>query len=417
MPNIIVVPRTDKANKRGEVPLRLQINYADGRAYLPTGIRIRLQDWNAGRREVRKTHAGYDKVNRLLASMLEKAQSAVIDLKTEDRALTIDRVQEAVNRALNPEPDERRDFFAFARKRLDVHLRRGQYAREETLRIIVDKLERYHRTRSRKAELPLDAITLRFVEGFETFCIETCGNGTNTVAKTLKGLRTLLRAAMREGLMSRENDPFFHITIREHVVSKRKLTVEEIDAMGAFDLPPGSPIWHARNYFLFSHFLAGIRFGDIARLRWSQIRRTGSELRLAYRMAKTQEEKELLILPPAQEILARYGDGTAPADAYVFPILTRYTIKDRREELRAIGSMNASVNARLKDIQALAEIETTIRFHMARHSFADRARKAGWSLHTIKDALGHATLAVTERYLAGFDAEVLDDRMRELFSA
>jgi integrase len=53
---------------------------------------------------------------------------------------------------------------------------------------------------------------------------------------------------------------------------------------------------------------------------------------------------------------------------------------------------------------------------MARHSFADRARRAGWSLHTIKDALGHATLAVTERYLAGFDAEVLDARMRELFS-
>jgi integrase len=416
MANIIVVPRTDKKNKKGEVPLRLQINYADGRAYLPTGIRVKLHDWNANKREIRKTHREADKLNRLLTSMLDKARGAVIDLRTEGRPITLDRIHAAVERALNPEPEDECDFLTFGRSRLEVYERRGQLARQETLRIVLDKIERYHRSRSRRAELPFSAITLRFVEGFETFLVEEVKNGPNTVAKTLKGFRTLTRAAMREGLLSRDQDPFFHITIREHVVIKRKLTPEEMDAIAALDLPAGSPIWHTRNYFLFAHYLAGIRFGDLARLRWRHIRRTGTEYRLTYRMGKTQDEKELLLLPPALAILSHYDDGSSEPDSYVFPILTDYVLRDKRDERRAIGSANTRVNLLLKEIQALAGIETTVSFHMARHSFADRARRAGWSLHTIKDALGHATLAVTERYLAGFDAEVLDARMRELFS-
>jgi integrase len=47
-------------------------------------------------------------------------------------------------------------------------------------------------------------------------------------------------------------------------------------------------------------------------------------------------------------------------------------------------------------------------FHTLRHTFASRLAMAGVPLYTIKEAMGHHTIAMTERY-----AHLMPDTLRE----
>jgi integrase len=51
----------------------------------------------------------------------------------------------------------------------------------------------------------------------------------------------------------------------------------------------------------------------------------------------------------------------------------------------------------------------TIDSHTARHTFADLARQGDADLYSISKALGHSSLAITEKYIKGFDQDAVDE--------
>ncbi|MBK7638425.1 MAG: tyrosine-type recombinase/integrase [Saprospiraceae bacterium] len=53
--------------------------------------------------------------------------------------------------------------------------------------------------------------------------------------------------------------------------------------------------------------------------------------------------------------------------------------------------------------------------HIARHSFADIARKKGISVYDISKALGHSSIAITEKYLASLDDGAVTDVFNKMF--
>jgi integrase/recombinase XerD len=57
------------------------------------------------------------------------------------------------------------------------------------------------------------------------------------------------------------------------------------------------------------------------------------------------------------------------------------------------------VRALLPRLAAKADIERRMHPHGLRHAFAHRLAKEGVSMDVIRDALGHSSLAVTDRYL------------------
>jgi site-specific recombinase XerD len=82
---------------------------------------------------------------------------------------------------------------------------------------------------------------------------------------------------------------------------------------------------------------------------------------------------------------------------------------------RLINSKNALANKVLKQLAEMAGIQTNVSFHIARHSFADYARKSNMNLYDISKALGHSDIKVTEQYLESFDNQSLTDSMSKLF--
>lgn len=64
----------------------------------------------------------------------------------------------------------------------------------------------------------------------------------------------------------------------------------------------------------------------------------------------------------------------------------------------------------------MAGIESKgLSFHVARHSFADFARRQSGDLYAVSKALGHTSLQVTQNYLRSFDKDAVDKLAKSLW--
>lgn len=409
MARITPVLWTQKINKKGLCPIYLRIEAHDRRRYVSLRTRVRETQWNDNTRRVRKSHPQHEAINNLIAQRIAEAEAEILKLRTDREAITVEGLKET----LAPDTPKRAgDFFAFADSVVDDFERRGKLYTHKRYKSVCLKFRTFT-----GEPLPFEKITPRLLRAYETHLIEHYGNNTNTVAANFNGLRSILYRAIREGVFPQAQNPFFQFKVTEGKTSRGKLSLEELQAIEELDLEPGSLIWHVRNYFLFSFYCAGIRFGDLAKMKRENIVANGSRPRLEYRMSKTGTAKSIKLLPQARAILEHYtpqGDGAA--GGYLFPILNGYDVSTPRMLLNAISSQNALINKYLKKIAQRAGISCKLSFHISRHSFADIARQKGWSIYLISKALGHSSIKVTENYLKGFDAQALDDEMENLFS-
>ncbi len=202
------------------------------------------------------------------------------------------------------------------------------------------------------------------------------------------------------------------MSIKSEKSTVDRLSIHQIKLIENLQLEPISWLGIARDTFLFSFYNAGIRFGDLARLRWSHV----IDGRLKYKMSKTGTGKNIMLLAPAKEILEKFKSDNKAKDSFIFPLLNATYLNAKESVIkRKISSMNVIVNKNLKKIAKLTGIEENIAFHIARHSFADYARSMNMNLYDISKALGHSDIVITQRYLKSFDETSLDESMKKLF--
>ena len=297
------------------------------------------------------------------------------------------------------------DFFTYAESVIRRFERQSKHYTARRYRSICRKLARFI-----GGPLRFSAITPAFLDEYETHLIEKYQNKTNTIASNFRCIRAILYRAIRDGLASQAENPFFHFRIKTTKANRTKLNLKQIGEIEKLDLSKGALLWHVRNYFLFSFYCGGIRFGDVAKLKCSCI----YDDRLTYTMSKTGKSKSIKLVKQAGEIAKYYV--TDDQEGFLFPIIRKYNTSTPKRMLNAISAQNALVNKYLKRIGEVAGIQEKISFHISRHSFADAARSNGWGVYDISKALGHSDLKTTERYLKGMDSEALDKRRDELFS-
>ncbi|MFT5517536.1 MAG: integrase [Rhodothermales bacterium] len=243
---------------------------------------------------------------------------------------------------------------------------------------------------------------------------KTLGNAVNMRAKSMTILRHVFRQAIQDGIVAPSDDPFLHLQIKRGKVTKESLTIEEIQALSDLDLA-GEPAFElARDTFLFAFFVAGIRWGDVCTLRVRDIR----DGRLHYTMRKTGTSKAMKLSQPALAITEKYLDDSDAPDCFVFPILdANCDYSDPVFLRRQQSSKNVVVNRNLQMLAKRIGTTVPISFHLARHSFADFARRKGADLYDISKALGHSKLQTTQMYLAGFDQGAEDELITGLFDS
>ena len=187
------------------------------------------------------------------------------------------------------------------------------------------------------------------------------------------------------------------------------------------DLPPG-PMRLWRDVFAFAFYCGGARFGDVCWMTRGSIRGDDEAgYRAAWRQEKTDDLHAVALAPAAMDVLARLRPRwkTLASSSLLLPVLD-FEI-DRGGDVRtargrddAKRKANARANKHLRRAVAHLEIHddegepVAVSMHLARHSLAGYLLDRGADVRTIQRVLGHSSVQITERYLAGFDTAVAD---------
>lgn len=266
--------------------------------------------------------------------------------------------------------------------------------------------------------LPFVQIDLDFVKRFEFFLKKQHGNNDTTVDINLSKVKAIINHAIRNGFIPFEYNPFRMYRIKEGKPQKDRLTEQEVQRLIDCALEHDSLEWHTRNYWLFAYYSAGIRFGDVATLRWTRniIEDAEGNTFASYQMHKTGSFHTLKLPKAASDILRLYSYRKALyPDSFVFPILNQnLKLMDERVLKIEISRKNALINKYLKRICKKADISKTVSFHTARHTFANIARKRT-DLFSTSKLLGHTRLSITQQYFDEYDEWSMVHAVEEIF--
>lgn len=390
MANVTVkrVLRKDKMRKDGTAPIWLRITANRRSRYIATGIRVEPKYWNAGKEEIRGTHELADTWNDEIRRQFVEASEEAL------RASSAEEVKLAVKGIAG-------SLTAYFQEYIDALDESGQFWEWKKYRVTLGKLKECF-----GESIAFEEIDVPALEKFERFCRHKKKNAVNTTRKELGRVRRVLRQAEKHGRIDKNPFRLYDLPKRQQP-NRRKLTFETIGKLKELDLDGYTAL--ARDVFVFAFYARGMRFGDVCCLRRENVR----DGRLEYTMMKTGQKVRGKLPTPAQAIAERYRSESP----YVFPFLEKGDEIDGVHLRRRINSNNVMVNEALKDVAKAAEIKAEgFSMHVARHSYADFARRKSGNTHAIMESLGHTSLQVTQQYLKSLDKDASDELDNQLWS-
>ena len=205
----------------------------------------------------------------------------------------------------------------------------------------------------------------------------------NSVVSYFNKLKATLKQAYKDGYLLTDLNARIS-PVKQAETERAYLTLEELQMLVNTDCP--MPI--LKQAALFSA-LTGLRFSDIAKMVWSEIKHTETDgYFLQFQQQKT---KGFEILPISEQAFNLLGDR-GEASKKVFDGL----------------QYSAWTNANLVKWVANAGIKKDITFHSFRHTYATLQMSFGTDIYTVSKMLGHNNIKTTQIY-----AKIVDKSKRE----
>lgn len=228
--------------------------------------------------------------------------------------------------------------------------------------------------------IPFAQITERYLEEFKVFLLSKVK--VNSAASYFNIFKHSIHEAFRRRLL-RENPASRVKSIREVSTNREYLSKEEIELLIATECR--YPI--LKKAFLFS-CLTGLRWSDVSKLKWEEIREIDGLTYISYTQKKTSNAE---ILPISESAVTLLGEREMEQDK-VF------------KGLRYSSYFNTALFTWVAD----AGVKKHITFHCSRHSNAVMLLNNGVDIYTVSKMLGHKNLKTTAIY-----AKVVNKTKRE----
>ena len=134
----------------------------------------------------------------------------------------------------------------------------------------------------------------------------------------------------------------------------------------------------------------GMRAGEVFSLHWSDVHFDTGHILIRGETAKSGKDRSAYMTAQVREMLERRAKK--PAGDLVF--VDRW----HKGQVRQVSPLFSRVVNDQGLNKGVVHRRDKVTFHTLRHTFASWLAMAGESLYTIKELLGHSTLALTERY-------------------
>ncbi|MCI1740808.1 MAG: site-specific integrase [Prevotella sp.] len=280
--------------------------------------------------------------------------------------------------------------------------KKSQMKRIGTTKTYTDALRRFREFREGE-DLDFESMTTDLMERYEAWLIDR-GLKRNSIAYYLRTLRTLYNRAVEAGLTD-DHDIFRHVHTSYGKTTKRAVSVSDIRAIERIDLREGSSLAFARDLFMFSFYMRGMPFVDMAFLRKNDLKRG----LVTYCRKKTNQSLTIAWEKPMQDIVDRYTSRTRNTP-FMLPILKQ----DDDTVYRRYRQVEQTVNRNLKKIGDRIGLRIPLTTYVARHSWASIARNMDVSIAVISEGMGHNSYRTTQIYLNSIDTSQINRANRKI---
>lgn len=281
-------------------------------------------------------------------------------------------------------------------------IRKEQMKRYGTAMTYANAYKRFREFREGK-DLTFDELTSDMMECYEAWLIDRRLK-QNSISCYLRTLCTLLYKATGEGVMI-ERNLFKRVRLAYVKTTKRAISEKELKTIASLQLPGDTTIAFARDIFMFSFYMRGMPFVDMAYLRKIDLK-NGI---LAYSRKKTNQYLTVEWEKEAQEIIDRYA-YLNPDSPYLLPIIQKEDGTERKQYHR----MLENINYNLKKIGEMTGLKMPLTTYTARHTWASVARNMDISISIISEGMGHNSIKTTQVYLNSIDVSRINEANKKI---
>ncbi|GAA4458798.1 site-specific integrase [Nibrella saemangeumensis] len=414
MASVRLILYTHKTLRNGEHPILLSFIKDRKRKTISTGLSCKAELWDDATNLPNRRHPNRKELSGLLTQKLTEAHRQLIEFEGKENY----QVKQITRK--QPESEAKREVYVltYLKEVRDELVRGNRIGNANIYRDLRNQLISFTNDKN----FPFESVDVAFCNRFETYlrakqCRET------SISVYFRTLRAAFNKAISEGLVKVDAYPFSRNRSETHKfsvsrfdTSTQKRAVSREDIRKIEEYAAGTKrVQLAKDVFLFSFYVGGINFVDLAQLRWRNILtdENGNQ-RLLYIRQKTKGKFNIKLLPPAIAILSSYGKESGQDDDYIFPILHRNRHVTPMQIENRLCKLNRQINNDLKEIGRKKKINLPLTTYVARHSFATTLKKSGTPIAVISQLMGHDSEQTTRIYLDSFENEVLDDAVNAL---
>lgn len=413
MANIKVVLRKE-VKKDGSSPLAIRITKDRKSSYVYLEYSINPKDWDDKNQKVKKSHPNSVRFNNYLATKVAEALNKSLEIEAEKKNVTSVAVREKLK------PTAICTFFAVAKTYLEDLHASGKYNQ-----YTADKPRIKHFKDFMKGhDIAFADITVSLLEKFKVFlkgnfkkleADQFVAMSDRTIINHLVVIRSVFSKAIKAGIIDKKYYPFGSdkIKIKFPESIKLGLSSDEVKALEQLDLSELPIENHARNLWLFSFYLAGMRVSDVFRLRWSDIQND----RLHYAMGKNAKSGSFKLPEKALAILKLYELERESFDDYIFPELKRLEKKESKFiQQRTIAFAASRIDKFLnKHIAPMIDLTKPLTMHIARHTFGNISGDK-IPIQMLQKLYRHSSITTTIGYQSNFIHKDADEALDAVVS-
>jgi len=240
-------------------------------------------------------------------------------------------------------------------------------------------------------DVSIKAVDYQMIQQYGIYLKTEKGCSFNTATKFLQNLKTITSISIRSGWLVK--DPFNGISLTLKEVDRPYLSFEELQRLIEFN-SVFDRLNRVRDFFVFSCY-TGLAYIDVKKLKRAEIEgndEMGFWIRT--RRQKTGGRANIPLLDIPMSIIRNYCQlELLDAEDSILPILS-----------------NQKMNAYLKELADLCNIQKQLSYHVARHTFATTVTMMnGVPIETVSKMLGHKNIHSTQHYARIVDKKVGDD--------
>ena len=386
-----------KRNPEGQYPIAVRITKDRKSSYLGTGQYIEEKYWDKKNRCVRKSHPNANIINNFLLTKVAEANKKVLEAENNSDYQTVKSIKKNIRQK------KKIDFFSVAEMHLKNLKDREKHHQYDT------ELGRLKKFKSflRKNELSFNELNVSLLRKFEAYLLHSKKRSPRTVVNYLILIRTIYNLAISESLVDRGRYPFGKGKIQIRIPESQKIGLNRTEIKkleNAICLTVAQQ--KAVDVWLISFYFAGIRVGDVLKLKWSDF----NDGRLRYRMNKNSKLVTLKIPDKAISIFKKYRQISPFDNDLIFDYLTNTNLNDTQRVSIRTQTVTRNLNRHLKNVADKLGITKKMSMHIARHSFGNISGDK-IPIQMLQKLYRHSSVTTTINYQANFIHKDADDAL------